>query len=107
MTPQLARFFGVKEGRGVLVTEVKKGRPASAAGLKAGDVIVRVGSQQVASMEQLRQALRMQANNQHRVTLGIVRNHQEHQMTVLLNPERPTPNQHSVRPLPIMSMRLQ
>jgi len=107
LTPQLARYFGVKEGRGVLVTEVKKGSPASAAGLKAGDVIVGVGSQEVGSMAELWWTLRMQANNQHRVTLRIVRNHEEHQLSVLLNPGRPTPNQNGVRPLPIMSMRLQ
>ena len=105
LTPQLARYFGVKEGKGVLVTQVEKGSPASAAGLKAGDVIVRVGSQQVGSVAGLQRALRMQANNQHRVTLGIVRNHEERQMSVLLNPDRPNPRPYGVKPLPIMSMR--
>src|SRR5262249_5036001 len=42
LTPQLGEFFGVKNGQGVLVRSVEKGTPAEAAGLKAGDIIVRV-----------------------------------------------------------------
>lgn len=38
---QLAAFFGVKEG--VLVRAVNGGTPAAKAGLRAGDVIVRIG----------------------------------------------------------------
>src|SRR5689334_10369080 len=40
---QLGDFFGVKNGEGVLVRSVEKGSPAEKAGVKAGDVIVRVG----------------------------------------------------------------
>ena len=43
LTPQLCEYFGVRNGGGgVLVRSVEKGSPAEAAGLKAGDVIVRV-----------------------------------------------------------------
>jgi serine protease Do len=105
LTPQLARYFGVKESRGVLVTEVKKGSPAIAAGLKAGDVIVRVGSQEVSSMAELKWLLQSQPNVRRRVPLGVVRNHAERQMSVLINPERPVPDRHGFKPLPIMSMR--
>ena len=106
LTPQLARFFGVKEGRGVLVTEVKQGSPASAAGLKAGDVIVRVGSQEISSMAELEWELQARANGREKITLGIVRNREERQMSVLLAPDRPDPYHFGVEPLPIMSMRL-
>lgn len=105
LTPQLARFFGVKEGKGVLVTEVKKGSPASAAGLKAGDVIVRVGSQQIGSMAELQWMLQTQPDIRRRVPLVVVRNHEERQMSVLLSPEQPMPDQREFKPLPIMSMR--
>lgn len=105
LTPQLARFFAVKEGRGVLISQVDKHSPASAAGLKAGDVIVRVGSKQIGSMAELRQALQSQANSQHKVTLGIVRNREERQMSVLLNPHHLTPPHYGVRPEPIMARR--
>lgn len=46
LTPQLASYFGVPEG--VLVTEVRAETPAARAGLKAGDVITKVGDQVVA-----------------------------------------------------------
>lgn len=44
---QLAEFFGVKEG--VLVRTVSKGAAADRAGIKAGDVIVRVDDAKVAT----------------------------------------------------------
>lgn len=89
LTPQLARFFGVKEGHGVLVSEVIDGSPASVAGLRAGDVIVRVGSQAIGSVEELRWALQAQQNKQHEVTLAIVRNRRERDVSVLLNLPEP------------------
>jgi C-terminal processing protease CtpA/Prc len=46
LTPQLASYFGVPEG--VLVTEVREGTPAARAGIRAGDVITKVGDQVVA-----------------------------------------------------------
>ena len=53
LNSQLGEYFGVKEGAGVLVTEVVEGSPAAAAGLKAGDVVVKVGETDVASPDAL------------------------------------------------------
>ncbi len=47
LTPQLADYFGVKAG--VLVRAVRQGSAADRAGMKAGDVIVRVGESKVAT----------------------------------------------------------
>src|SRR5262249_17997865 len=58
LSGQLGNFFGAPDGQGVLVREVMPGTPAEKAGLKAGDVIVRVDGKRVASTEDLRSALR-------------------------------------------------
>ncbi len=88
LTPQLARFFGVAQGKGVLVQEVTQGSPAAKAGLKAGDVITKVGSQEVGSVEELRNALGEDTDQARKVMLTIVRDHNEKTMTVQLEPER-------------------
>jgi serine protease Do len=44
LTSDLARSFNVPTGRGLLVTQVNKGSPAETAGLRQGDVILKVGN---------------------------------------------------------------
>lgn len=46
---QLAQYFGSKDGKGVLVKDVRHDSAAAKAGLRAGDVIVKAGGQSVAS----------------------------------------------------------
>ena len=53
---QLAQFFGVNDG--VLVRTVMKGSPAEKAGVKAGDVIVRVDEAKVATPPEISARLR-------------------------------------------------
>lgn len=57
LNDQLGGYFGVKDGAGVLVTEVVADSPAARAGLQAGDVIVKVGDQEVASPDALHEAM--------------------------------------------------
>jgi predicted metalloprotease with PDZ domain len=47
LNEQLGAFFGVKDGDGVLISKVEEDSPAEKAGLKAGDVIVAVDSEQI------------------------------------------------------------
>ena len=87
LTPQLCDFFGVKNGSGLLVRSVEKGGAAEAAGLKAGDVIVRVGTDRINDMGDWRRALRNKSGS---VAIGIVREKREQNVTVKLPARRET-----------------
>jgi len=78
LSDQLAGYFGVKEG--VLVRSVAKGSAAEKAGLKAGDVITRVGDTKVANPADVTRAL---GRNQ-QVSIAITRDHRE--MTLNASP---------------------
>jgi serine protease Do len=71
---QLAEFFGVREG--VLVRSVVKGSPAEKAGLRAGDVIVRVDGTKVATPREISTAVRS-ARSKKNVTVTAVREKRE------------------------------
>jgi len=73
--PQLANYFGVHDGQGLLVTRVDDNSPGSAAGLRAGDVITRVNGQIVATTNQWVHAIH--ANRGKQVQLTVVRDKKE------------------------------
>ena len=59
LTPDLAEEFGwSKKEKGLIVTEVEPGTPASVAGLKKGDLIKEVNRKSVRNLEQYRKAIR-------------------------------------------------
>jgi serine protease Do len=43
LNPELAKYFGVENGTGLLINKINKDSPADEAGLKVGDVIVQAG----------------------------------------------------------------
>jgi membrane-associated protease RseP (regulator of RpoE activity) len=49
LNEQMGEYFGVEDGKGALVTEVVEDSPAAKAGLKAGDVIVMIGDNEINS----------------------------------------------------------
>ena len=57
MGEQLAGYFKVAGKSGVLVTSVDADGPAAKAGLRAGDVVVKLGSDTVADADDLREAV--------------------------------------------------
>lgn len=71
---QLAEFFGVREG--VLVRSVVMGSAAEKAGLRAGDVIVRVDDTKVATPREISTAVRS-ARSRKSVTVTAVREKRE------------------------------
>lgn len=78
---QLAEYFGVKEG--VLVRSVVRGSVAEKAGIKAGDVITKVGDRRVTSPGEISSALRSRSVKT--VPLTLTRNRKEMTVTVTLD----------------------
>lgn len=85
LTPQLSEFFGVKGGGGVLVRSVEKGSRAEKAGLRAGDVIVRVNSEKVSDVGDFSHALRNHKGET--ASISVVRDKREQTLTLTV-PER-------------------
>jgi serine protease Do len=79
--PQLAQFFGVKEG--VLVRSVNRNSPAEKAGIKAGDVIVKIAGNAVESPRAISRELRS-ARSKGNVAVMLVRSQKEMTVTVEL-----------------------
>ncbi|MCP3962810.1 MAG: PDZ domain-containing protein [bacterium] len=58
LTPELRHHFGVPEDAGVLLSRVVDGSAAQAAGLLVGDIITRVGDEDIASAAELGRVVR-------------------------------------------------
>src|ERR1039458_8834301 len=85
LTPQLGEFFGAKNGNGVLVRSVEKGSRAEKAGLRAGDVITKVGDQSIHDTSDFTHALHSRSAGS--VSVGVIRDKKEQTLTLTL-PER-------------------
>lgn len=53
LTPELAEHFGIKDGRGALISSVTPGDPAEAGGLKAGDIIIEFNGKSISELSEL------------------------------------------------------
>jgi len=83
LSGQLGAYFGAPGDEGVLVRDVRSGAPSEKAGLKAGDVIVKVDDQAVKSVNELRQQLHGK-REQKSVKLGVIRKGSPVSLTVEL-----------------------
>lgn len=87
LTPQLGEFFGVKGGNGVLVRSVEKGSRAEQAGIRAGDVIVKINGSAVNDCSDFSRLLRSRTST--KATVVVMRDRREQTLTLNL-PEKRT-----------------
>jgi len=78
---QLAEYFGVKEG--VLVRSVLKGSAAEKAGVRAGDVITRIGDSKVATPADVSSRIRSAHGTP--IPVVVMRDHREMTLTVIIS----------------------
>ena len=71
LTKQLGDYFGIADGKGLLVNNVRENSPADKAGIKAGDIIVEAEGKEVKGMTDLIRAVNEKKEGD--VSLTIVR----------------------------------
>lgn len=89
LTDQLAEYFGVKDGHGVLVAQVDENSAAAKAGLKAGDVIIAVDNEKVDSVNALLKALSNKKSGS--ILVKILRNRSEQTVNVTIEKAEQAP----------------
>ena len=80
LTKQLADYFGIADGQGVLVTSVGDDTPAAKAGLKAGDVITAIDGEKIDGAGDLARGINKKKEGD--VTLTVIRNKSQRSVTV-------------------------
>lgn len=86
LTKQLADFFGVSGGMGLLISSISENSPAAKAGLRAGDVITEVDGEKIDDPADFIRALNKKEEGE--VTLTIIRD--KSQRTIKVTPEKRT-----------------
>ncbi len=57
ITPELARAFGLKQRKGVVVAQVEPNSPAAKAGLRTGDIVISINAQPIEDAADMRNAV--------------------------------------------------
>ena len=86
---QLGSYFGAPDGEGVLVRDVASGTPAEKAGLKAGDVIIKIDGERVRTVHDLREKMRAKRENK-TVSVSVIRKGTEMSFNVEVEQPRPS-----------------
>lgn len=81
MGPQLAEFFGAQGRAGLLVRSVEPNSPAADAGMKAGDVVVKVNSSEIASASDWSKTIHQ--NRGRTVNVVVLRERKEQSLTLV------------------------
>ena len=84
---ELSEYFGVKEGRGLLVAKVSKDSPAEKAGLKVGDVIVKADGIRIERARDLTGVIQDKEKGE-KIKLEVLRNKKVRSIEVEIEEER-------------------
>lgn len=87
LTKQLADYFGIADGQGVLVTSVTDDSPAAKAGIKAGDVITAIDGEKIDGSGDLARGINKRKEGD--VTLTVVRKGNQRTITVTPSVAKP------------------
>lgn len=83
LTPDIADAMNLSETKGVLITDVFENSPADKAGLRSGDIILRIDDEKMENKDKLRNNIALLGTAK-KVTVTIVRNKKEMEITSLL-----------------------
>lgn len=97
LTPELARAMKLEEPGGALISGVSPGGPASAAGLKPGDVVTSVDGKPVKSAAELSRTVAMQPPGR-QIALEVWRGGEQHTIKAKLGERSPAPGAGGQRP---------
>lgn len=92
MTEELAKSFGLEEGKGSLVGDVVPGSPADKAGIKRGDVILKLDGEEINKPQELPSLVAAAGSNK-TVTLEILRDGKKKEIQAKLGTMPQTENE--------------
>ncbi len=81
LNEQLGEYFGVADGEGVLISEVIEDSPAAEAGLKAGDVVIKLDDKPIADTPEIYEFMAERKKGDE-VTVTVLREKRERNVTV-------------------------
>ena len=81
LTPELAKQFGLKSEKGLLISEITEDSPAQKAGLQRGDIILQYGGKDIASVSEFRNMVAREKPG-NRVNIKILRDGKEKNVSV-------------------------
>ena len=83
VTPELAKSFGLKEGKGALVADAEKGGPADNAAIKGGDIITTFDGKEITKMSDL-PLMVAETEVGKKVLVSVIRDGNEKEFTVTI-----------------------
>jgi serine protease Do len=83
---ELSEYFGVKEGRGVLVSKVSEGSPAERAGLEVGDVIIKADGTRIQRARDLTEVIQDKEKGE-KIKLEVIRDRKARSIEVEIEEE--------------------